>query len=59
VETLTVAYVGDRGTLTGSILAGFILIGFQECSRELGAGRLVMFGALRILLMIYAPKDPS
>ena len=56
VEVLTVAYVGGRGTLWGSILAGFLLIGFQEYFRQLGAWRLVMYGALLIAVMIYAPK---
>jgi len=59
VEVLTVAYVGGRGTLWGSMLAGFLLIGFQEYFRELGAWRLVMFGALLIAVMIYAPKGLS
>lgn len=59
VEVLTVAYVGGRGTLWGSILAGFVLIGFQEYFRQLGAWRLVMYGALLITVMIYAPKGLS
>jgi branched-chain amino acid transport system permease protein len=59
VEVLTVAYVGGRGTLWGSILAGFLLIGFQEYFRQLGAWRLVMYGALLIAVMIYAPKGIS
>lgn len=59
VEVLTVAYVGGRGTLWGSLLAGFLLIGFQEYFRELGAWRLVMFGALLITVMIYVPKGLS
>jgi branched-chain amino acid transport system permease protein len=59
VEVLTVAYVGGRGTLWGSIFAGFVLIGFQEYFRELGAWRLVMYGALLITVMIYAPKGLS
>jgi branched-chain amino acid transport system permease protein len=59
VEVLTVAYVGGRGTLWGSILAGFLLIGFQEYFRGLGAWRLVMYGALLISVMIYAPKGIS
>ena len=59
VEVLTVAYVGGRGTLWGSILAGFLLIGFQEYFRQLGAWRLVMYGVLLILVMIYAPKGIS
>lgn len=59
VEVLTVAYVGGRGTLWGSILAGFLLIGFQEYFRQLGAWRLVMYGVLLIAVMIYAPKGLS
>ena len=59
VEVLTVAYVGGRGTLWGSILAGFVLIGFQEYFRGLGAWRLVMYGVLLITVMIYAPKGIS
>ncbi len=59
VEVLTIAYVGGRGTLWGSILAGFVLIGFQEYFRELEAWRLVMYGALLIAVMLYAPKGLS
>jgi branched-chain amino acid transport system permease protein len=59
VEVLTIAYVGGRGTLWGSILAAFVLIGFQEYFRELGAWRLVLYGALLIAVMIYAPKGIS
>jgi branched-chain amino acid transport system permease protein len=56
VEVLTVAYVGGRGTLWGALFAAFLLIGFQEYFRELEAWRLVMFGVLLILVMLFAPK---
>jgi branched-chain amino acid transport system permease protein len=56
VEILTIAYVGGRGTLFGSLFGAFLLIGFQEYFRELEAWRLVMFGALLIGVMIFAPK---
>jgi branched-chain amino acid transport system permease protein len=56
VEILTVCYVGGRGTLWGSLFAGFLLIGFQEYFRALEAWRLVMYGALLILVMLFAPK---
>jgi branched-chain amino acid transport system permease protein len=56
VEILTIAYVGGRGTLWGSLFAAFLLIGFQEYFRELEAWRLVMFGALLILVMLFAPR---
>lgn len=54
VEVLTIAYIGGRGTLWGSLFAGFLLIGFQEYFRGLGAWRLVMFGALLIFVMLFA-----
>jgi len=56
VEILTIAYVGGRGTLWGSLFAAFLLIGFQEYFRELEAWRLVMYGALLILVILFAPK---
>ena len=56
VEILTITYVGGRGTLWGSIFGGFLLIGFQEYFRGLGAWRLVLFGALLIFVMIYARR---
>jgi branched-chain amino acid transport system permease protein len=56
VEILTIAYVGGRGTLWGSLFAAFLVVGFQEYFRELEAWRLVMFGALLIVVMIFAPK---
>jgi branched-chain amino acid transport system permease protein len=56
VEILTIAYVGGRGTLWGSLFAAFLLIGFQEYFRELEAWRLVLFGVLLILVMLFAPK---
>ncbi len=56
VEILTIAYVGGRGSLWGALFAGFLLIGFQEYFRELEAWRLVMFGALLIVIMLFAPK---
>jgi branched-chain amino acid transport system permease protein len=51
-----VCYVGGRGTLFGSLFAGFLLVGFQEYFRELEAWRLVMYGALLIAVMLFAPK---
>lgn len=56
VEILTIAYVGGRGTLWGSLFAAFLLIGFQEYFRELEAWRLVMYGALLIGVILFAPK---
>ena len=56
VEILTVCYVGGRGTLWGSLFAGFLLVGFQEYFRGLGPWRLVLFGALLIFVMLFARR---
>lgn len=56
VEILTITYVGGRGSLWGSIFGGFLLIGFQEYFRGLGAWRLVLFGSLLIFVMLYARR---
>jgi branched-chain amino acid transport system permease protein len=56
VEVLTITYIGGRGSLWGSLFAGFLLIGFQEYFRALGAWRLVMFGGLLIFVMLFARK---
>ena len=56
VEVLTIAYVGGRGSLWGSLVAAFLIIGFQEYFRGLGPYRLVLFGLLLIVIMIFAPK---
>ncbi len=56
VEILVIAYVGGRGTLWGSLFAGFLLIGFQEYFRGIGPWRLVLFGVLLILVMLFARR---
>ncbi|MDP6350918.1 MAG: hypothetical protein QF926_14515 [Alphaproteobacteria bacterium] len=56
VEVLVVTYVGGRGTLWGPLFAGFLLIGFQEYFRALGAWRLVLYGLLLIGVMLYARR---
>lgn len=56
VEILVITYVGGRGTLWGSLFAGFPLIGFQEYFRGLGPWRLVLFGALLIFVMLFARR---
>lgn len=56
VEILTIAYVGGRGTLWGSLFAAFLLIGLQEYFRSLEAWRLVIYGALLIVVILFLPK---
>lgn len=56
VEILTITYVGGRGSLWGSLFAGFLLIGFQEYFRGIGPWRLVIFGSLLIFVMLFARR---
>src|SRR5690606_83572 len=37
IEILTVTYLGGRGTLFGSVFAGFLVVGVQEFFRDIGA----------------------
>ena len=50
------AIVGGLGTQLGSILGGFIMVVFPEALRALGAMRLVIFGVILMLVIIYYPK---
>ncbi|MDZ5696550.1 branched-chain amino acid ABC transporter permease [Chelativorans sp. M5D2P16] len=59
VEILTITYVGGRGTLWGSIFAGFLLVGFQEYFRGIGPWRLVIYGCLLIFVMLFARRGLS
>lgn len=56
VEILTIAYVGGRGTLWGSLLGAFTLIGIQEMSRAIQEWRLVLYGVFLILVLIVFPR---
>jgi len=56
VEILTIAYIGGRGTLWGSLVAAFLLVGVQEYFRELGAYRLIIYGVLLIVVVLFVPK---
>lgn len=50
------AIVGGLGTQLGPILGGFIMVVFPEALRALGAMRLVIFGVILMLVIIYYPK---
>lgn len=56
IEVLTVTYLGGRGTLWGPMVAGFLVVGFQEALRDIGAWRLVLFGAMLISVMLFFPR---
>lgn len=56
VEVLTVAYVGGRGTLWGSLLGALALIGLQESFRMADEWRLVIYGVFLVIVLIAFPR---
>jgi len=56
IEVLTINYVGGRGTLWGSIVAAFILQSILEILRPLVIVRLIMYGILLIVVILFLPK---
>ena len=55
-EVLTMAYVGGRGTLWGSLLGAFALVGIQEVFRVVDEWRLVIYGAFLVLVLMVFPR---
>jgi branched-chain amino acid transport system permease protein len=55
IEILTIAYIGGRGSLWGSIPAAFLIISFLEFLRPLEAYRFIIYGIILILVMIFYP----
>jgi branched-chain amino acid transport system permease protein len=55
VEILTIAYVGGRGTLWGSLLGAIALIGISEVLRDINQWRLVIYGCFLIFVILAFP----
>lgn len=55
-EILTIAYVGGRGTLWGSLFGAFALIGIQEGLRAVSEWRLVIYGLFLMLVLLVFPR---
>ena len=56
VNVLCIVIVGGMGSLPGVILGAFVLKGVPELLRELADYRLLVFGALLVLMMIVRPQ---
>lgn len=56
IEVLTIAYVGGRGTLWGSLLGAFTLVGIQEIFRMADEWRLVIYGAFLVFVLMVFPR---
>lgn len=55
VEVLALAYIGGRGSIWGGLIAALILVPLFEYLKPLMEIRLVIYGALLIVVMIYFP----
>jgi branched-chain amino acid transport system permease protein len=54
-EVLALSYIGGRGTIWGGLVAAFLIIPVFEYLRELLAVRLVIYGLLMIVVMLFWP----
>lgn len=59
VEVLTITYIGGRGSLWGPLFGAFLIVGFQEYFRGMGPWRLVLYGVLLIVVMLFARRGLS
>ena len=56
VNVLCIVIVGGMGSLPGVVLGAFVLKGLPELLRDLADYRLLVFGALLVLMMIVRPQ---
>ena len=56
VNVLCIVIVGGMGSLPGVIVGAFVLKGLPELLRELSDYRLLVFGALLVVMMIVRPN---
>lgn len=59
VQILALAYIGGRGSIWGGLVAAFLIIPLFEYLRPLMALRLVIYGLLMMLVMIFYPGGMS
>lgn len=56
INVLCIVIVGGMGSLPGIVLGAFVLKGMPELLRELEDYRLLVFGALLVVMMIVRPE---
>jgi branched-chain amino acid transport system permease protein len=56
INVLCLVIVGGMGSLPGIVLGAFVLKGLPEILRELESYRLLVFGALLVVMMIIRPE---
>ena len=56
VEVLAMAYIGGRGTIWGPLISAMIMVLVMEFLKDLMEFRLILYGAMMIVVMIYYTK---
>jgi len=56
VEVLALSYIGGKGTLWGGLIMAFLVIPIFEYLKPLMEIRLILYGLLLILVMIFYPE---
>jgi branched-chain amino acid transport system permease protein len=56
INALSLIIVGGMGSIPGVIIGALILVGLPELLREFTEYRLLMYGILLILMMLFRPE---
>ncbi|MGD8865160.1 MAG: hypothetical protein PVI81_06180, partial [Anaerolineales bacterium] len=56
INVLSLIIVGGMGSLPGVVVGALILVGLPELLREFAEYRLLMYGALLIVMMLLKPE---
>lgn len=59
MEVMALSYIGGSGSLLGGVFAAFLLIPFFDSLKKLMEYRLIIYGLLLILVMIFYPAGMS
>lgn len=59
VEALAICYVGGRGSIWGSIISALIIVPAMEFMKGMMELRLILYGVLLILVMLFYPGGLS
>jgi branched-chain amino acid transport system permease protein len=55
VESIAISYIGGRGTIWGSLISAMLIIPGLEYMKNLMSLRMVLYGALMIMFMLFYP----
>lgn len=59
VEWMAISYIGGRGTIWGALISALIMTPLMDYLKDLMELRLVIYGALMIVVMIFYPQGLS